>query len=42
MKKDILLEYIWTDQQVADIFTKSLPNAKFSYLHNILSLVYLN
>lgn len=42
MKKDIRLEYISTDLQAADIFTKPLPDAKFSFFRNILGLVDLN
>ena len=33
------LEYISTDEQVADILTKALPNKKFEYLRNLLGLV---
>ncbi|XP_075504384.1 secreted RxLR effector protein 161-like [Primulina tabacum] len=40
-KKNIRLEYIPTDQQAADIFTKSLPENKFSYFRNTLGLIYL-
>lgn len=42
MKNYIQLEYISTDQQAADILTKLIPEVKFSYFRNIISLVDLN
>ncbi|XP_075521594.1 uncharacterized protein LOC142554801 [Primulina tabacum] len=42
MKKEIRLEYVHTDQQTADIFTKPLPEAKFSYFRNMLGLIDLS
>lgn len=33
------LEYVSTDEQVAGILTKALPNKKFEYLRNLLGLV---
>ena len=33
------LQYISTNEQVADILTKSLPNKKLVYLRNKLGLV---
>ncbi|KZV46985.1 hypothetical protein F511_15782 [Dorcoceras hygrometricum] len=41
LKKDVRLEYVSTEQQVADIFTKPLPDAKFSYFRNSLGLLEL-
>lgn len=38
MKKYIMLDFISTIQQEADIFIKTLSDAKFSYFLNILSL----
>ena len=35
----VQLQYISTDEQVADIFTKSLPNTKLEYLRSKLGLV---
>lgn len=35
----VKLEYVMTDEQVADILTKALPNKKFEYLSNLLGLV---
>ncbi|XP_073152668.1 secreted RxLR effector protein 161-like [Henckelia pumila] len=42
LKKNIRLEYISTEQQTADIFTKPLPETKFSYFRNILGLINLD
>ncbi|XP_073017430.1 secreted RxLR effector protein 161-like [Primulina eburnea] len=42
MKKEIRLEYVHKDQQAADIFTKLLPEAKFSYFRNTLGLIDLS
>ncbi|XP_075492490.1 uncharacterized protein LOC142530542 [Primulina tabacum] len=39
MKKEIRLEYVHTDKQTADIFTKPLPEAKFSHFRNMLGLI---
>ncbi|KZV29782.1 hypothetical protein F511_33524 [Dorcoceras hygrometricum] len=39
LKKDVRVEHVSTDQQVANIFTKPLPDAKFSYFRNILGLL---
>ena len=36
--KDIELKYCNTENQVADIFTKALPRAKFEQLRNILGI----
>ena len=33
------LQYVPTDDQVADILTKSLPNKKFEYLRSMFGLV---
>ena len=33
------LRYAMTDEQVADVLTKSLPNKKFEYLRRMLCLV---
>ena len=41
-QKHIRLEYVPTDQQVADIFTKPLPESKFSNFRNSLGLLDLN
>ncbi|XP_073152495.1 secreted RxLR effector protein 161-like [Henckelia pumila] len=41
LKKNIRLEYI-SEQQTADIFTKPLPESKFSYFRNILGLINLD
>ena len=38
-QKHIRLEYVHTDQQVADIFTKPLPENKFSDFCNSLGLL---
>eukprot|EP00253_Pinus_taeda_P018600 PITA_18600 len=35
----VKLEYVPTDEQVADILTKSLPNKEFEYLRKMLDLV---
>jgi len=35
----VKLEYISTDEHVADILTKSLPNKKFEYIRNMFGLV---
>lgn len=37
-KKEIRIEYISTELQTADIFTKPLPDAKFSFFRNALWL----
>ncbi|XP_073030777.1 secreted RxLR effector protein 161-like [Primulina eburnea] len=42
LKKNIRLEYVSTEQQAADIFTKPLPEAKFSYFRNIIGLIDLS
>lgn len=39
MKKDIKVEYVPTDQQTADIFTKPLSQAKFILFRNSLGLI---
>nr|KYP75575.1 Copia protein [Cajanus cajan] len=36
--KQIQLEYCSTEDQVADIFTKALPRAKFEQLRNMLGV----
>ncbi|XP_047338253.1 uncharacterized protein LOC124941914 [Impatiens glandulifera] len=41
-QKHIRLEYVPTDQQVVDMFTKPLPEIMFSYFRNVLGLVDLN
>ncbi|KAK6115602.1 hypothetical protein DH2020_007871 [Rehmannia glutinosa] len=41
-KKDITLEYISTDKQLADIFTKPLCQSKFEKLKNELGLIELS
>jgi len=33
------LQYVLTDERVADVLTKSLPNMKFEYLRSMLDLV---
>ena len=40
-KKHIRLEYVPTESQVADIFTKALPEDKFSQFRNSLGLLEL-
>lgn len=35
----VKLEYVLTDEQVADTLTKALPNKMFKYLRNLLDLV---
>ncbi|XP_073304096.1 secreted RxLR effector protein 161-like [Primulina huaijiensis] len=42
LKKAIKLKYISIGQQAADIFTKPLPETKFSYFRNILGLIVLS
>ncbi|KAK6149282.1 hypothetical protein DH2020_016807 [Rehmannia glutinosa] len=41
-KKDIILEYISTDKQLADIFTKPLCESRFEELKNELCLIELS
>ena len=35
----VKLQYVSSEDQVADILTKSLPNKKFEYLRSMLGLV---
>jgi hypothetical protein len=38
-EKNIRDEYVGTKEQVADIFTKSLPHESFEYLHQRLGVI---
>ena len=38
-QKDIALEYIHTDENAADIFTKALPKSKHGHLANSLGVL---
>jgi hypothetical protein len=38
-EKNIKVEYVGTKEQVADIFTKPLPQEAFEYLHQILGVI---
>ena len=35
----VKLEYVLTNEQIANMLTKALPNNKFEYLRNLLGLV---
>ena len=37
--KEIILEYVHTKEQIADIFTKPLPKDAFLYLRNKLGVI---
>jgi hypothetical protein len=39
-EKNIRVEYVGTKEQVADIFTKSLPQEAFEYLRQRLGVIY--
>jgi hypothetical protein len=39
-EKNIIVEYVGTKEQVADMFTKSLPREAFEYLFQRLRLIY--
>ena len=38
-EKNIIVEYVGTKEQVADIFTKPLPQEAFEYLHERLGVI---
>jgi hypothetical protein len=38
-EKNIRVEYVGTKEQVADIFTKPLPQEAFEYLHQRLGVI---
>jgi hypothetical protein len=38
-EKNIRVEYVGTKEQVADIFTKTLPREAFEYLHQRLGVI---
>ena len=39
-EKNIRVEYVGTKEQVADIFTKPLPQEAFEYIHQRLGVIY--
>lgn len=39
VKGDIIVQYIPTSEQLADIFTKGLPSAQFHYLRSNLRIL---
>ena len=41
-KEDVVLNFVPTDQQLADIFTKSLPEESFTRIRRKLGIIALN
>ena len=39
VEKNIIVEYVGTKEQVADIFTKPLPRESFEYLHRRIRVI---
>ena len=42
LKRDIILEFVSTKEQLADIFTKPLDGEKFTYIRTHLGMIELN
>ena len=41
-EQNIVLEYISTKEQIADIFTKPLPREAFEHMHQEIGVIYLS